>query len=287
MSYSELKYSIENNLSIGCCQACRYAISKTKVIVDSNTITDKAKKFRIIRYQSSDEFLDKLKSELDSSNITFKEFCRKNNLSYTRMNKLFRNRYPDYDLFYSSYKKKILNGVGFADPKVQERCKSTQKELGTAFYSEEVRLRGINTQKENKSGIFNREFHSNKLQERFKVKYSSIKPYFESLNLKVNFEYPLDVNPELVDKYHKEYYFFDIYVPDLNLLIELDGSIHHSSYKDQMEADKLKEEFAISNGYDFLRISDPTNTNTPFPIELLDSNTYFRSKVHRLSSSEE
>lgn len=288
MSYSELKSCIQDDRSIGCCQSCRFVISKTRCYSsDGVPILNKLQKFRLIRHQSSPEFLDKLKLELDTSNETFSSLCDKYHLSYVRMTKLFKSRFPDYDLFYSAYQKKVNSGVGFGDPEVQRRCKLTQKENGSAFYSEEVRLRGINTQKDLKLGIFNREFHSSKLKARFKIKYSSLIDYFESINLQVNFEFPIDVEDELVEKFHKEYYFYDLYLPDYNLLIELDGSVHKNNYKDQLIADQLKEEFAISHGYQFLRIEDPTDLNTPFPIELLINNNDYKNKVHRLSSSEE
>lgn len=49
--------------------------------------------------------------------------------------------------------------------------------------------------------------------------------------------------------------FFDIYVPELNLLIECDGEYWHSSI-DRINIDLQKHNAALGEGYKLLRISD-------------------------------
>jgi hypothetical protein len=49
--------------------------------------------------------------------------------------------------------------------------------------------------------------------------------------------------------------YFDIFIPELNLIIEADGEYWHCRH-DRLIIDKAKTEAAILEGYNFLRISD-------------------------------
>lgn len=49
--------------------------------------------------------------------------------------------------------------------------------------------------------------------------------------------------------------YFDIFVPDLNMLVECDGEYWHSR-EDRITVDREKNQWAIDNGFTILRISD-------------------------------
>ena len=71
-------------------------------------------------------------------------------------------------------------------------------------------------------------------------------------------------------KYERQYYaesikrYYDFYLPDWNLLIEVDGDYYHSKglvYEDMSpmqkrnnRVDKLKNEWAVLNGYNLIRV---------------------------------
>ena len=56
-------------------------------------------------------------------------------------------------------------------------------------------------------------------------------------------------------KIHGAKRYFDIFVEELNLIIELDGEFWHTRHE-RIEIDKGKTEAAINEGFNFLRISD-------------------------------
>lgn len=49
---------------------------------------------------------------------------------------------------------------------------------------------------------------------------------------------------------------YDFYLPDLNMLVEVDGEYWHSKSKEQINKDKIKTKIASELSYDFCRISD-------------------------------
>jgi very-short-patch-repair endonuclease len=49
---------------------------------------------------------------------------------------------------------------------------------------------------------------------------------------------------------------YDFYVPELHLLLETDGEYWHTKTLERINQDRLKQETAWTNGYNFLRISD-------------------------------
>ena len=49
--------------------------------------------------------------------------------------------------------------------------------------------------------------------------------------------------------------FFDVYIPELNLIVEADGEHWHQNV-DRLAIDRAKTEAAILEGYNFLRVSD-------------------------------
>ena len=51
------------------------------------------------------------------------------------------------------------------------------------------------------------------------------------------------------------YRFFDFYLPDLHIIIEVDGEFWHRQ-KSRVQIDKLKYDDAAAQGYTFLRLSD-------------------------------
>lgn len=49
--------------------------------------------------------------------------------------------------------------------------------------------------------------------------------------------------------------FYDLFVPELNLLVECDGEFWHTR-EDRIAVDRVKNKWALKNGYSLLRISD-------------------------------
>lgn len=83
------------------------------------------------------------------------------------------------------------------------------------------------------------------------VLYCCLKEQFENVQHRIK-----------IDKYE-----YDLYIHDLNLLIEYDGSYYHENGKrDKSDLEKRKEDYAKELGYDFLRIRE---TNE------LETNAYF------------
>lgn len=74
-----------------------------------------------------------------------------------------------------------------------------------------------------------------------------------------------------------ESYFYDFYIPSLNMLLEIDGEQHRQevkhfqvSLKEQQKIDKKKEELAISLGYKFKRIAVDTYESIESIVEKMD-----------------
>jgi very-short-patch-repair endonuclease len=86
-----------------------------------------------------------------------------------------------------------------------------------------------------------------------------VRQQFETLNLTVI------RNKRSDTKILGAYRFFDFYIPELNMLVEVDGEYWH---KNRTEVDTAKMKYALENGYDFVRISDRKRTPVKYLLEM-------------------
>ena len=75
---------------------------------------------------------------------------------------------------------------------------------------------------------------------------------------------------ELTREFSLGRFFFDAYIPELNLLIESDGSYWHSSEKAKIN-DIKKETLAIQRGYRFVRVTNDGAKDIPNALEKISN----------------
>lgn len=128
--------------------------------------------------------------------------------------------------------------------------------------------------KPTKRTVYHPKYGTSKLEEDF------ARDFLDKLGLKYVYQFETDIGR-----------FYDFYLPEHNLLIEIDGSYHHSDprlvkesemnpmQKRNKRVDKIKDEWALMHGIPLIRIWEKDIRENPNQVmEMLKNRLYIQDK---------